>query len=105
MSGEAAWIITKDFLADENEKPGTNLNAVGVIGPSGTSEETIALLEAGKGRAFRMYDDDGEHYYSGRLIGDSESDEGFLPLDNFGIPNAGCVRIDYAYEGGKWVTL
>lgn len=101
----ACWIITKDLLADKSEPEGTNLNAVGVIGPRDTTPDQIAQLQAGKGRAFRMYDDDDEHYYSGRFIGDDDSEDGFFPLEQFGTPNAGCTRIDYGRDGGKWVTL
>ena len=54
---------------------------------------------------WRMYDDDSELYYEGILIGDSEDEEqGFSPLDNYGTPGAGCVRIDY-YRAGAWETL
>ncbi len=100
-----AWIITKDLLADTSEPEGTNLNAVGVMGPGSITPEQEAQLLARKGRAFRMYDDDGEHYYSGRFIGDDDSEDAFGPLEDFGTPNAGCTRIDYGREGGKWVTL
>lgn len=100
-----AWIITKDILAGPGEEPGTNRNAVGVMGPSDISDAVQEQLLARKGRAFRMYDGDNVHYYSGRFIGDSEGEEGFAPLEDFGAPNAGCTRIDYAYPGGEWRTL
>ena len=58
----------------------------------------------GEGHKFRMYDDDGELYYTGLFIGDADSEDGFKPLDDFGEGNAGCTRIDY-FEKGKWVTL
>ena len=49
---------------------------------------------------FRMYDDDGILYYEG-YSNDSSS---FQPLDEFGMPNAGCTEIKYL-ENGKWETL
>ena len=101
------WIIDKDYLAEEGEEAGTNLNAVGVIGPRGIPARIEERLRAGQGRAFRMFDDDGELYYSGRII-TSKADEGsetdFGPLQDFGTPNAGCTFIQYL-EKGKWETL
>jgi len=86
------WIITEDRIEDGRE--------VGTMGPFGitlTGDEVKA-----KGVRFRMLDDDGEVYYIGKavLAGD---DDGFGPLDNFGMPNAGCTRIDYWEKG--WKTL
>ena len=49
----------------------------------------------GEGDKFELFDDDGELYYVGRIIGDFE---GFEPLDDFGTPNAGCTRIDIKGE-------
>jgi hypothetical protein len=49
---------------------------------------------------FRMYDDDGELYYEGIATFDSS----FQPLDDYGMPNAGCTEIRY-YERGAWRTL
>lgn len=49
---------------------------------------------------FRMSDDDGEIYYYG-YSNDSSS---FDPLDDFGMPNAGCTAIEY-YEDGEWCYL
>ena len=39
-----------------------------------------------------MKDDDGETYYEGEIYGDFT---GFEPLDNYGMPNAGCTSIWY----------
>lgn len=50
---------------------------------------------------FRMFDGDGELYYSGWLYGDWT---GFEPLEDFGLPNAGCTRIDHK-TNGVWETL
>ena len=40
---------------------------------------------------FRMYDDDGILYYEGI----STNDSSFGPLDDYGMPNAGCTEIRY----------
>jgi hypothetical protein len=99
-----AWIITRDHFAVGD----TDDNDIGVIGPRGATVEQISALRAGAGRHFRMYDDDGEHYYDGRIVGVGTgrnlSDEAFGPLDDFGMPNAGCTEIRY-FISGKWRSL
>jgi hypothetical protein len=50
---------------------------------------------------FRMYDDDGELYYSGRM---NQYVDGFEPLDDYGMPNAGATELRYL-ENGTWVSL
>jgi len=104
MSSAYGWIITKDHLCEPGD---TIADETGTIGPRTISNEMKASLIAGKGKAFRLYDDDGEQYYSGRLIGDWQDEEaGFSPLDNFGIPNAGCTEIRYLNPATrKWETL
>lgn len=93
------WVITKDYIEDGH--------ANGTMGPKWVtlSEEHIRK----HGKKFRMYDDDGELYYEGYNIenedpGPFESDPGFEPLDDFGMPNAGCTYIEYL-ENGKWEAL
>ena len=90
-----AWIITNDLTATAGEPEGTNMNAKGMLGPRDCSDEQSAELKGGAGKEFEIYDDDGIHYYTGRIIGDYD---GFEPLDDFGTPNAGAVDIRY---GGK----
>jgi hypothetical protein len=99
-----AWIIDRDLIAEPGAQPGRNSNAVGMLGPGDISIETADRLKAGEGVPFRMYDDDNELYYEGRFMGDSESEDAFSPLDDFGSPNAGCTRIDYL-RGRKWEQL
>ena len=48
---------------------------------------------------FRLYDDDGELYFSGY----SSKMDSFVPLDYYG-ENFGCTRIDY-YNEKKWSML
>jgi hypothetical protein len=49
-----------------------------------------------------MYDDDGKLYYAGTIWGDYD---GFEPLDDFGMPNAGCTSIEYKNDAGTWEVL
>lgn len=83
-----SWTITKDHVADEGAKPGTNANAVGVVGPRTATHTHEQLLAHAEAKRFRMYDDDGELYYEGVVVGDA-----MAPLRDFGRPNAGCTHI------------
>lgn len=88
-----AWIITHDHLVDVGEN-----GDVGTIGPANATEADKVRLRAGEGDVFNMRDDDGELYYSGRLVvsGNTTHDDQvacFGPLDDFGMPNAGCTTI------------
>lgn len=95
------WTITKDLIAEADAKPGTNRNAVGIVGPRNAKLTADEIKNHPDAVQFRMYDDDNELYYEGYLIGDE-----FAPLDAFGTPNAGCTRIDvYDKKARKWVTV
>lgn len=96
-----AWLITKDHLFDGST---IDRNEAGVTGPRRAPADLLARLQAGEGQEFRMYDDDGELYYEGRYLGD-DSEDMFGPLDDFGMPNAGAVRIDYKNAAGAWEVL
>ncbi|PPG77454.1 hypothetical protein C5D98_14820 [Rathayibacter rathayi] len=105
-----AFIITVDHIPDETAEPGTNQNARGVIGPRDATAAQVEQLAEGKGEPFRMFDDDGELYYEGRFLGnpnpeEADAEEQFEPLDCFGLPNAGAVRIEYRNAAGEWETL
>ena len=98
-----AWIIDKDHL------DGTD---TGVIGPRGANALMVNALQTDKkvGEAFRMRDDDGELYYSGRILFDHatelEDETELAPLDDFGMPNAGCTTIEYRNsETKKWEAV
>ena len=95
------WKITKDFIAEPGSKPGTNLNAVGMMGP----RDCRVLIDEEMPNTFMMYDDDGVCYYEGITDADLENgDKVFAPLEDFGSPNAGATRIDY-WINGRWVTV
>ena len=94
------WTITKDNTAEPEDTQGTNINAVGTVGPRGatlTSAEIIAHPDA---KQFRLLDDDGTVYYEGYVVGEDE----FAPLDDFGEPNAGCTVVEIL-EDGFWKPL
>lgn len=110
------WIIDKDHTADADDEPGTYMNAVGIVGPSDIPDDLKGVLESGKGRRFRMYDDDGELYYEGRWVGPNWAchdgrylaSSAFGPLWDFGKPNAGATEIRYQENGnntGPWHEL
>lgn len=99
-----AWVIDTDDLYDTDLKAGLVddpiFNAAGACGPSDAPDELLTLLkeDGSFGAPFRMYDDDGELYYSGRIAGEYEGDE---PLVDFGTPNAGATEIRYL-TNGQW---
>ena len=78
-----AWIITEDKIFGED---------VGIKGPRLIDTKLEKLLKAREGTEFKMFDDDGGLYYAGKIVGDFG---GFEPLDDFGMPNAGCTSIAY----------
>jgi len=87
------WVITVDHYADLMAKPGTNYNAVGMMGPRGCNPLVATP------HAFRMYDDDRNLVYEG-----FSSRIEFDPLDDFGTPNFGCTYIEYLING-KWEII
>lgn len=90
-----AWIITTDHF------DGT---AAKIEGPRDASPAKLAELHAGGGTPFRMRDDDGELYFSGRFAGDDTSEAAFGPLQDYGMPDSGCTSIEYL-RGGRWEVL
>lgn len=96
-----AWIITADRLS----VPGDEYDATGTVGPRNISPEQESRLRAGKGREFRLFDDDRILLYEGRIIGEEHKrTTGFEPLDDFGEPMAGATTIKYR-NGHKWEVL
>jgi len=81
------WIILVDHLAEPGSKAGTNDNAVGLMGPHNCNLDIRTI------HPFRMRDDDRVLYYEGL-----SSRVGFEPLDDFGMPNAGCTIIEFEME-------
>lgn len=111
-----AFIITRDLIADEEDREAypdgqSNFHAVGLIGPRSASEKDEARLQAGEGIPFRLLDDDGEVYYYGRRLEESDADRFYdmepelAPLDCFGAPNAGCTIQEERNADGKWEAI
>ncbi len=85
-----AWIITQDRISEKDERSD--------VGRRSVDFDTFT----GEGRdkhMFRLLDDDGEIYYMGFC-----SELTHAPLDDFGLPNAGCTTMQY-YENYGWHTL
>ena len=98
-----AWMITRDLL---NEQGISDDSAVGTAGPAGITDLAVMKMERGEGHMFLMFDDDDELYYEGLLLGDKDSEQGFAPLDDFGMPDSGCTYIKYYNETTKeWEVL
>jgi hypothetical protein len=79
------WKITKDVI-DFGEANGVTSNDY--------QKDTELPVR------FKMYDDDGELYFEGRM----ETPD-FHPLDDFGMPGYGCTEIKYSENGNKFETL
>lgn len=107
------WLITKDHLAEceghtSTDGPIGNVahcdgtctkGDAGIHGPSDIEAGLLARLKAGEGDTFRLYDDDGELYYTGRLVVDGayttyeDQEACFAPLDDWGMAWAGCTSV------------
>jgi hypothetical protein len=100
-----AWIIDTDLLAEPGH---TNTN---LTGPSRAPALLLHQLEANPdaGDKFRLLDGDGQVYYLGRILEggpNSDDDAAFGPLTDFGMPDSGCVEIEYLNAAtGEWVAL
>ncbi len=73
------WVITKDLISNGKDN--------GICGPRNLKFSKDEIIS--KGDKFQMFDDDGGLYYEGYLLGG----EGLEPLDDYGMPNAGCTEI------------
>ena len=88
------WVITKDLISG-----GASVG----MGVSNTPADK--LVKHKKARAFRMLDDDNEVYYEGVIVTDEAgTEQDFAPLDDFGMPVAGCTMIQYQTTEG-WEIL
>jgi hypothetical protein len=103
------WTITVDHTAEEGAKPGTNANAVGMIGPRTATMTAAEILAHADSRRFRMTDDDGEAFYEGVCyLPEGLTEDAFAPKDDFGEPNAGATEIYYwnaDWNDGQWEQL
>lgn len=107
-----AFIIDKDHYAEQNQGtiPGLRSSA-GITGPASASDRDVERLKAGEGTAFRLLDDDGELYFTGRRLEESDADVDYFgenelaPLDCFGMPDSGCTMQQERNADGKWESL
>ena len=77
MAAKYRWKITRDRIDDGESK---GVEGPAYLDPSVTDNPVH----------FSLYDDDDNCYYEGMLYGDYS---GFEPLDDYGMPNAGCTYI------------
>ena len=96
------WIVTGDKITKQNDKGNYVSIPVKIIGPRGCK---LTEKELRNGHPFKMFDDVGNLYYTGFLVGDKTSEDGFFPLEHYGEPNAGCTYIQYKNDKGEWETL
>ena len=101
LASEYGWIITRDVLCDfYGEHDDSDAGRTGPAGLSADRERFLQKKVRGFPHAlnsctrFRMYDDDNELYYEGILWDSTDGCHDMAPLDDFGMPNAGCTRID-----------
>ena len=78
MGANLNWVVTKDHDVVNDCK-------------NATPNQIDQIIKDGFTEKFKMFDDDGELYYSGYAKPDADFD----PLDDFGTPNAGCTEIQY----------
>ena len=104
-----AWCITCDKLTPGGQ-PGSRAGKV--VMKSGATftvdpAELIAFTKRKGMTAFRLFDDDGEHYYCGRINRDwldGDESTAFAPLD-WAMADAGATTMKYANERGEFVQL
>ena len=99
------WLITRDMFAEEDARDGDlHEDEVGTCGPSRMTLTPEQIREYGV--EFQLLDDDGEVIYCGVVAFASDSRaSGFEPLEDFGMPNAGCTEIHYRNTEGEWERL
>jgi hypothetical protein len=111
------WIITQDHLTKTLENCPSRVDTFNTHNAkrlekwnAAEREQQVALLRewtAECDHEFRLYDDDGELYYSGVCLklDQMSGDSAFEPLD-WARADAGCERMDYRKKGEtKWKIL
>ena len=94
-----SWIITQDKIFDPRYDKSSD---VGLMGPRKPHLTAAQIKKHPDREAFAMYDDDGNLYYRGFLVGG----DGFEPLEDYGMPNAGATEIRYkSPKTGRWESL
>lgn len=98
MAGKFGWVVDKEYDFGES-KVGIDTEVMGPRNATATKEEIVA-----QGIHFKMYDDDGNLYYSGYVLADDDHNE-FMPLDHYGAPNAGCTYMKLRNKDGTYSHL
>ncbi len=91
MSAPYRWIVTQDFIPTTIQ--GNTIDRVGTEGP-----RNVDLSIISNPVNWVTYDDDDNPVYAGIMWGDWE---GFEPLDDFGMGDAGCTGIKL--NGGDYL--
>lgn len=101
------FTITHSSIEEGNENFGEKLEKLPKARIYGTSPEERDRIKAGKGGQrthFKLYDDDGNCYFTGYYYGDPDSEEAFQPLD-WATYDAGCTYIKYRQPNGTYEIL
>lgn len=94
MASLRKWRIAKSYI--ERGQVGAGVPVV-ITGPRGCPDDDQDARFSWT--RFRLYDDDGILYYEGEM---NEHCDGFDPLDEFGMPNAGCTEVRVLTPGKGW---
>ena len=95
MTDKYAWTIDKDYI---------DLFDVGLLVTENMSVDAAKeLLKDGRGLKFKLYDDDKNLDYEGRMVGDFEGVGDFDPLD-WAMGRVGSTGMKI-YDEGKWEWL
>ena len=107
------WIITLDHLEDKCHGLGNYDGKEGIVREKSREQRHelvgahVQAHAASLPYEFRLLDDDGEVYFSGRCgdIAAAFEDAAFAPLD-WAEPNFGCTELQYRAVGAtEWETL
>lgn len=91
------WLVTHDHLEECD---------VNIMGPFNADVDYIAAqTKAGKTVPFRMYDDDDVLYHSGGMTEECFLNRPEAPLEDFGTPDSGAVRLDVRTDTKGWERL
>lgn len=90
----ASFIITKSYV--ENDKFGQAVEVQRLF----AGDKGRERLLNGEGTHFKLFDDDGNLYFTGKCLNDSS----FSPLDDYGVA-FGCTYMQYRNADGTYSIL
>lgn len=105
-----AWVCTVDLVTDADDHKSGLPSRVGWRSrdwPDDLPPDVNQAAALGKKLSmWRCKDADGEVYYEGVADADpiNGGEELFAPLDDFAMPDAGAVEIQY-WTKGRWETI